>query len=81
MTHPDDLAVIAAAQVAILPLDEQRPETVSPLLWAEYVEIMSAAPYGKVTPAGAARLQEIYEVEPQILAAGRDLDFTPRRFR
>jgi hypothetical protein len=81
MTHSDDAALIEAAQAAILPLDAHRPEKVSPLLWAEYVEIMSAAPYGKVTPAGAARLEVIYSQAPEILAAGRDLDFTPRRFR
>ena len=81
MTHSDDAALIKAAQAAILPLDEHRPEKVSPLLWAEYVEIMSAAPYGKVTPASAARLEVIYSQAPEILGAGRDLDFTPRRFR
>ena len=81
MMHSDDMAVIEAAQATIVPFDEYRPKEVSELLWAEYVELMSAAPYGKVTPKGAERLLEIYEQAPEILAAGRDLDFTPRRRR
>lgn len=76
MTHRNDRAVVEAAQAAILPFDKYRPETVSPLLWAEYVQLMTAAGYGKVRPAGAARLQEIYKQEPKILEAGRHLDFS-----
>ena len=63
----------------MIPFAEHRPETVSEAVWVEYVRLMTAATYGKVTPPGFARLTEIYDQAPEIVAAGRDLDFGQRR--
>ena len=45
----------------MIPFAEHRPETVSEAVWVEYVRLMTAATYGKVTPPGFARLTEIYD--------------------
>ncbi len=57
---------------------EHRPPSVDGTTWTEYVRLMTAAGYGKVTPSGVARLNEIYDQVPEILAVGRDIDFGPR---
>ena len=62
----------------MIPYAEQRPETVPVAVWVEYVKLMTAAGYGRLTPPGVARLDAIYAVAPEILAAGRDLDLGPR---
>ena len=62
----------------MIPYAEHRPETVPVALWVEYVALMTAAAYGKVRPSGFARLTEIYDQAPEIVAAGRDLDFGQR---
>ena len=62
----------------MIPFAEHRPETVSEAVWVEYVGLMTAAGYGKVTPPGFARINEIYAQAPEIRDAGRDLDFSPR---
>ncbi len=62
----------------MIPFAEHRPETVTETVWVEYVQLMTAATYGKVTPTGFARLNEIYAATPEIVAAGRDLEFGPR---
>lgn len=62
----------------MIPFDEHRPKTVTEAVWVEYVRLMTAAGYGQVTPRGVARLDAIYAESPEILVAGRDLDFSPR---
>ena len=62
----------------MIPFAEHRPETVSETVWVEYVQLMTAATYGKVTPPGFARINEIYAQVPEIRAAGRGLEFGPR---
>ena len=62
----------------MIPFAEHRPETVSETMWVEYVQLMTSAGYGKVTPTGFARINEIYAQVPEIRDAGRDLDFGPR---
>jgi len=62
----------------VIPFAEHRPASVYESTWLEYVRLMTAASYGKLTPPGVARLDEIYAAAPEILAAGRDIDFGPR---
>ena len=62
----------------MIPFAAHRPETVTETVWVEYVQLMTAATHGKVTPPGAARLNEIYDQAPEILVAGQGLDFGPR---
>ncbi len=62
----------------MIPYAEHRPETVPVAVWVEYVKLMTAAGYGKLTPPGVARLDSIYAASPEILVAGRYLEFGPR---
>ena len=62
----------------MIPFAEHRPETVPVAVWVEYVQLMSAATYGKVRPPGFARVNEIYALVPEIRDAGRDLEFGQR---
>jgi hypothetical protein len=62
----------------VIPFAEHRPETVSEAVWLEYVQIMAAAGQGKVRPPDHARLLAIYDQAPEIVVAGRSLDFSPR---
>ncbi len=75
MMHLGDSTVLG--QQALVPFAEYRPETVSVDTWVEYVRLMTAAGYGQLTPPGVARLDAIYDQAPEIIAAGRDLDFAP----
>ncbi len=72
MTHPD------ADQRTIVPFAEHRPETVPVATWVEYVRLMALAGQGKLSPQGVTQLDAIYDRSPEIVAAGRSLDFTPR---
>ena len=72
MTHPD------ADQRAIVPFAEHRPETVPVAVWVEYVRLMAVAGQGKLSPQGVTQLDAIYARSPEIVDAGRGLDFTPR---
>jgi hypothetical protein len=62
----------------VIPYAEHRPASVDEGIWREYVGIMTDAAYGRVTPPGAKRLVEIYDEAPEIVEAGRGLDFRPR---
>lgn len=62
----------------MIPFAEHRPTSVDEATWTEYVRLMTAAGLGRLTPPGVARLDEIYDQAPEILAAGRDIDFRPR---
>jgi hypothetical protein len=65
----------------MIPFAEHRPETVPVDVWTEYVDLMTAAGYGKARPAGFARMNEIYAQAPEIRDAGRGIDFSPRCLR
>ena len=62
----------------MIPFAEHRPASVDEGMWTEYVGILTDAAYGMVTPLGAKRLVEIYDEAPDIIGAGRGLDFRPR---
>ncbi|WP_034090451.1 hypothetical protein [Streptacidiphilus albus] len=61
----------------MIPFAEHRPASVSESTWVEYVRLMTAASYGRITPPGVAQLDAIYAQAPEILDAGRELEFGP----
>ncbi len=77
MMQSDDTASLAPRR-PIVPFAEHRPETVPTATWVEYVDLMSTSARGRLTSAGLARLDAIYAEAPEILDAGRGLDFSPR---